>query len=843
MKNKTTVSLRTLSVLLFCFLCIGGTAHAQSVPELEQAMEDAEDVVDAKKARHDVATANLNEMIGNFVTLHANLVSIKISATPAKNSKDLIVEFTKITEALIKSNLLTSAMRTMLANIETQRGICNTIWADVVLAQSDYELAVDAYNDAVSPEEQVTTVEVPQPSDVSKLYLCPGPCSTPFTTQVLATTSHQVSCDKEPHKASGYTYYSCPPDYPKVCPIPNQHKEKLNQLACRGPCGKDVPNLLGFPDDSSHQTTCQEKAYRSRRVRVDGKWYIKKYVPEGSSARCPQGSYYHCKIGVPCPNSANHAGSGETVTEKYIDANGNEVPNPSLLACGVHEKGTPGNHKKRLSEGSCGHHYHNCQIRDHMQQLCPTDGGRECTSRFHYVCQSHEHTYPDVTTLPCGHPVGTPGDHFRVSFSGCGHWDYYCYRLDHDGTGCSAYVHPDDRVSPDQKAGEIQGRCRHFYKPTSETITFHRLTQCPSGPNGELCSDGSYWVCAPHTHSYAATDTDINTDTDTTDTDTDTDPPVTPKATEQVCGHVYDPNSSSAYTHRVITCPTQNGLKCLHRSYYACRASEHTHSYQEKPTQPTGVKCANNNRGAGKCSYGRVVSGSDAYEHLRKCAAGHSYWSCNATAVSAHSWHKATTTPTPPTTQPTTPTPTPSYHACGIHQTSVSGDHSLQASCSRDSRCIAQSFYYCQHSSHTYRTAPPPPPPVVCPAHSWTGCGGTSSHATTCKAGHPYYTCNPSAVTAHKGHQKNTPVVCPAHSWTGCGGTSSHATTCKAGHPYYTCNPSAVTAHKWHVKAGVKCPAHAWTNCNGSSSHQTTCGRGHKYYTCNPDAVKAHKWH
>ncbi len=791
--NRTT--LRILSVLLVCFLFIGNIADAQTVTELLEARNKAEDLVAKKKAEHDVYTDRLNEMIGNFVTLHANLVSIKISVTPATSPGDLIGEFTKVVEALTKSNLLTSAMRTMLANIETQRGTCNTIWADVVLAQSAYEDAVDAYNAVVSPEEQVTPVKVPPPSVVSDLYLCPGPCSTPFTTQVLARTSHQVFC-QVPHKFSkAHSYYSCPPDYSKKCDKTYDHK-----VTCRGGCGTYFTTKSGsnIPEDGSHyKGVCEGFDIPES--------YIKTFGSSSKMVDCP-GRFYNC--------------NGQT----------------SATDC----------------------NFASAHLKD---------------------------AYPKK--LACGHAAGTLGDHFRVGFS-CGHEDYYCYRLDHDGKGCTGYVHPDDRVSPGQKSGETLGACGHLYKPTPATIRVHRQSRCPSGPNGEVCSSGSYWVCQSHTHSYV-----------TTDTDTDTDPPKPdPKLTRQACGHVYDPSSSSAYTHREVSCPKENGKSCTSGTSYAC--TSHTHTYSTDPPKPdpkltrqacghvydpssssaymhrsvlcpdkngvsctsgssyvcqththsypAAVRCANNNRGVGKCSSGRVVSGSDAYEHLRKCAAGHSYWSCNATAVSAHSWHKATTTPTPTTTQPTTPTPTPSYHACGIHQTSVSGDHSLQASCSRDSRCIAQSFYYCQHSSHTYRTAPPPPPPppkkpVVCPAHSWTNCGGTSSHATTCGADHTYYTCNPSAVTAHKGHQKNTPVVCPAHSWTGCGGTSSHATTCKAGHPYYSCNPSAVTAHKWHVKAGVKCPAHAWTNCNGATSHAKTCGRGHKYYTCNASAVTAHKWH
>ncbi len=152
---------------------------------------------------------------------------------------------------------------------------------------------------------------------------------------------------------------------------------------------------------------------------------------------------------------------------------------------------------------------------------------------------------------------------------------------------------------------------------------------------------------------------------------------------------------------------------------------------------------------------------------------------------------------------------TVSYHACGNHETSVSGDHSLQASCSstdsNGNSCTVTSFYACDGHTHSY-----PVPTVVCPAHSWTSCGGTVSHATTCGSGHTYYTCNPEAVSAHIGH---IAVVCPAHSWTSCAGTVSHATTCGSGHTYYACNPSAVS---WHVTSRTctrpNCGS-TYTNC------------------------------
>lgn len=191
---------RTLPMLLGCLLFIDGIAHAQTVPELRQKMNDAKDVVDDKKSDHDDATENLNKQIAIFVRLHGHLAKTALNARPPRRTRALIMEFTRIVTTIMNTNHLTSEMRQRLTVIEIQRDKCDEIWADVVLAQTAYEDAIDAYNAKVSPEEQVTTVEVPQPSDVSNLYLCPGPCSTPFTTQVLATTSHQVFCDKAPHK-------------------------------------------------------------------------------------------------------------------------------------------------------------------------------------------------------------------------------------------------------------------------------------------------------------------------------------------------------------------------------------------------------------------------------------------------------------------------------------------------------------------------------------------------------------------------------------------------------------------------------------------------------------------
>ncbi len=122
-----------------------------------------------------------------------------------------------------------------------------------------------------------------------------------------------------------------------------------------------------------------------------------------------------------------------------------------------------------------------------------------------------------------------------------------------------------------------------------------------------------------------------------------------------------------------------------------------------------------------------------------------------------------------PTPSPS-PTPAPTYHACGVHETSVSGDHSwiyrdcpsghahyacdgsnhsIQASCSSTNAngdsCTVTGFYACQTHTHQY------PDPNVCSAagcdvritssnaaeHALVTCTGNSNKS----CGQPYYAC------------------------------------------------------------------------------------------------------
>ena len=704
MSNNST-TLRLLSVLLIGLLLSAvSIADAQTVTELQQKIGEKRKVMDKKKSDHDDATAHLNTMIGNFVTLHANLVNIKISVTPATSLADLIPEFTKIVEALTKSNLLTSAMRTMLTNIETQRGKCNTIWADVVLAQTAYEDAVDAYNDAVSPSEQVQADPMPQADSVSKLYLCPGPCSTPFTTQVLATTSHKVFCAVPPHKGTNeYSYYSCPPDYKNLCPAKGLHK-----APCRGGCGTLFEtDLSGLPKDSSHIKGCDERTSRS--------------LLNGWTGNCI-GKYDSCngQTSADCNNAENHVKKGSSSSSKSASLSGSGSASAGSL------------YRVSLTTASA------------------------YSSVFWYV--------------------RSPG--------GSGKGSFVTEQFGSSGSTSASLLH---QFASSASAGD--------YVITAKVYNYADMS----------VYEVSHTVRVGSSSGSSKPPKVVNVKTEKS--------AKKPVVKKEVSPLAKSPDASTQQPQ-----------------------AQQPQAQQPQAQQPSVsvVKCANNNRLSGKCVYGRKVSGTDAYEHLTTCRAGHKYWSCNATAVAAHTSHKAPTTNT-------------NNNNNGNSGSNSSGSNSSGSNTSGTSNNNGNT-----PSSPSQPSPPPPPKPtpkpkpkkIVCPAHRWTNCGGTSSHATTCRAGHTYYSCNPEAVSAHKNHKPANPVKCPAHSWTSCGGTSSHATTCKAGHTYYSCNPKAVSAHKNHKKPNpVKCPAHAWTKCGGTSSHAKKCRQGHLYYTCNPKAVSAHRWH
>ena len=90
----------------------------------------------------------------------------------------------------------------------------------------------------------------------------------------------------------------------------------------------------------------------------------------------------------------------------------------------------------------------------------------------------------------------------------------------------------------------------------------------------------------------------------------------------------------------------------------------------------------------------------------------------------------------------------PSYHACGVCETSVSGDHSLQASCSLSNNwmrmCTVTNFYACQPHTCVF-------PTFQCGRKTCAvAVADPQEHRRISIDGIKYWSCNPSAVEAHK---------------------------------------------------------------------------------------------
>ena len=125
------------------------------------------------------------------------------------------------------------------------------------------------------------------------------------------------------------------------------------------------------------------------------------------------------------------------------------------------------------------------------------------------------------------------------------------------------------------------------------------------------------------------------------------------------------------------------------------------------PETPEGVTCGNTNTGAGACSMGGTASSATA--HQTTCLAGHTYWLCNAKAVVTHGKHTApeTPTPVPPIVNPAPVVcPADSLTSCGgtvSHATTCAAGHSYYT-------CDAAEVV--THSGHTAPVDPDPETPA-----------------------------------------------------------------------------------------------------------------------------------
>ena len=142
---------------------------------------------------------------------------------------------------------------------------------------------------------------------------------------------------------------------------------------------------------------------------------------------------------------------------------------------------------------------------------------------------------------------------------------------------------------------------------------------------------------------------------------------------------------------------------------------------------------------------------------------------------------------------------TVSYHACGDHETSVSGSHSYGTY-----TCGSHSGYACQESNDhkTYISS----------------CTSTNSDGNTCNNSSAYYECS-----QHSHTYPPSLVACGGASYTGCSGASSrtehHVESCSSGcgNGYWTCSSTAVYDHETTFTCRRPGCGSSFTRCTNST--------------------------
>ena len=588
-----------------------------------------------------------------------------------------------------------------------------------------------------------------------------------------------------------------------------------------------------------HRVECPEYVWEREGVVIAGKRFLEK------KKQCTA-YWWTCDDDPKKPHTLNrcirsHVPASELhLEERYVDENGNPVdPNTETRPCG-HLLSASGDHSLQAS----------CSVTNSRWQ--------RCTVTNFYACESHTHTY---RTMRCPRALGGGagiGGFSRGGFSLCSKGGYLTTGDNHRSTCRLRHTYWDcDRAAVELHKARTCARCSNTYQNCQgnsnpcisgrgHSETADPPAEAPSTPQPDPSPPSE----TPPTTSPEDSNGNENEGQETEEEETTEVPEAPPARPTAVCGsgHTYFTDSSYARNqHQDRTCLrcsqtyqncSNHGTACQNRRWhtqddtaYMDGACGHSHRINEK-SQHASVTCTTTNANGDRCN-------------------GGSYYACQS---HTHTYPAPTTptptpTPTPSPPENSNPNPNeneeeevvpaappalpPSYHPCGQHLTTVSGNHSLQASCSRDSNCIASSFYWCQHSSHTYPApAPTPPPPttVACGAASWTGCtadvSSSTEHNVSCRANHSYWTCG----TSNAWHASRT--------CTRCGNTYSNCDN----------SSSACQGSKWHTETPqvvlVACGAASWTGCTSqltsSTEHQVSCSGGHSYWTCGT-AVAWHK--
>lgn len=198
-------------------------------------------------------------------------------------------------------------------------------------------------------------------------------------------------------------------------------------------------------------------------------------------------------------------------------------------------------------------------------------------------------------------------------------------------------------------------------------------------------------------------------------------------------------------------------------------------------TSSDRVRCGAGSR-CGRGGYARHRN-----THRSTCAAGHFYWTCSSSDVTAHSPHTAR--------------PANSVR-CGNRWSGYSG-------------C----------SSGGYASS-------------------ENAHRTTCAAGHAYWSCNRNAVSSHSGHtasssrsrsRQSSTVTCARSSCSAqVSSRNVHSVRCSCGSSYWSCNSSAVAWHATSYTCARSGCSSTFTRCTMDTGSARSCrsnGRNYRWHS------------
>lgn len=316
------------------------------------------------------------------------------------------------------------------------------------------------------------------------------------------------------------------------------------------------------------------------------------------------------------------------------------------------------------------------------------------------------------------------------------------------------------------------------------------------------------------------------------------DPPtfsLPPDGTDSVACDKQNENSCdvmvSSSTEHYVTCPNS---KCGD-SYWSCDSDDYDEHRLRTCTWTKldgGAPCGKSWRA---CEYPvEQIKGTNLHTRSQKCATDP-----NGTRHCSENGVK-----TAPSNEDNTPDQnvpiTPVYHACGVHQTYETGNHSLQASCSEtDSHgqyCTETNYYACQYHTHQY-------PALISGAcgHSYTASSSyshrsescpTNSNGDSCTAG-SYYVCQ-----SHT-HQYPEPTVDCAHP--DCNekvnDRKEHRDTCGSGNHYYWSGCPSIGSTWWHSHS-----THQYKSCSRCSTNYRPCDTSARQRHSSPKRCAKEKW-